>query len=147
MEYERFNQMVVEHRNSMILIGTFVLMFIVVGFYIVEFYVRRQLDCPYFKVGKFRFSPTLLMLIPLILTLIFFPIKVYQCNYDINNLAYETYIGDVEYSKSSVKLEDVDLTFFVGKGHQIIPLGSSYGMVVHSQKAHVVVYYKQLDPT
>ena len=147
MEYERFKQLVVEHRNSMILIGTLVLVFIMIGFFIVEFYVRRRLDCSYFIVGKFKFSPTLLMLVPLILVLIYFPTKVYQCNYDINNSVYETYIGDVEHSESSVKLEDVDLTIFVGKGHEIIPKGSSYGMVVYSQKAHVLVYYEELNPS
>lgn len=147
MEYEFYNQLVVEHRNSMILIGILVFVFVVIGFFVVEFYVRKKLDCPYFNIGKLKFSPTLLMLIPLIFVLIYFPTKVYQCNYDINNFAYETYVGDLEYSESSVKLRDINVTVFVGKGHEIIPKGSGYGMVVYSQEAHVVVYYEPLNRT
>ena len=72
MDYNRFNQIVVEHRNSMILIGIISLVFVLAALLVVEFYVRRNLDCPYFTIGKLRFSPTLLMLIPLIFILIFF---------------------------------------------------------------------------
>ena len=141
MDYNRFNQIVVEHRNSMILIGIISLVFVLVALLVVEFYVRRKLDCPYFTIGKLRFSPTLLMLIPLIFILIFFPVKIYQCNYDVTYASYETYTGTVEYSESSIKLIDEGITIFVGKGHEIIPQGNSHGTVVYSTKSKVVVFY------
>lgn len=146
MEYDRFNQLVAEHRNSMVFIGVSILVFVAIGFLVVEFYVRRELDCPFFNIGKLRFSPTLLMGIPLIFVLIYFPIKVHQCNYDINNLNYETYVGEVEYSESSVKLMDNGISIFVGKGHGIIPQGNGYGKLIYSQKSHVVVYYEPISP-
>ena len=146
MEYSRFNQLVVEHRNSMILIGAVVLACVVVGLLVVEFYVRRKLDCPYINIGKLKFSPTWLMLIPLLLTLIYFPMKVCQCNHDINNSAYETYVGNVEYSESSVKLVDESISFFVGKGHEIVPPGKGYGKVIYSRKSRVIVYYESHGP-
>ena len=145
MDYNRFNQIVIEHRNSMISIGIVSLVFVLAALLVVEFYVRRNLECPYFTIGKLRFSPTLLMLIPLIFILIFFPIQIYQCNYDVTYTSYETYNGPVEYSESSIKLIDDDVTIFVGKGHEIVPQGNSYGTVIYSTKSHVVVFYASDD--
>lgn len=145
MEYELFSKTVIQHRNSMILIGILVLVFVIVGTLIVEFYVRRELDCPYFKIKNIRFSPTLLMALPIIFTLIYFPIEIYKCNYDIQYSSYEEYIGEVEYSSSSVKLKNCNLSVFVGKGHEIIPLGKHYGKVIYSTKANVIVYYESLE--
>lgn len=146
MDYNHFNQIVIEHRNSMILIGIVSLVFVITALLVVEFYVRRELDCSYFSIGKIKFSPTLLMLIPLIFVFIFFPIQIYQCNYDVAHSSYETYTGSVKYSESSVKLIDEDISIFVGKGHEIVPEGESYGMVVYSTKSHVVVFYKSDCP-
>lgn len=145
MDYNSFNQLVLDHRNSMIFIGILVLVFVLIGMFIVEFYVRRKLDCPYFEIGILKISPTLVMLIPLIFVLIYFPNKIQQCNYDIHNSSYETYIGEVEYSESSIKLIDDDVTIFVGKGHEIVPQGNSYGTVIYSTKSHVVVFYASDD--
>lgn len=145
MDYNRFNQIVIEHRNSMILIGIVSLVFVLAALLVVEFYVRRNLDCPYFAIGKFRFSPTLLMVIPLIFILVFFSVQIYQCNYDVTHTSYETYNGSVEYSESSIKLIDEDITIFVGKGHEIVPQGNSYGTVIYSTKSHVVVFYSSDD--
>lgn len=146
MEYDHFNRIVSEHKNSMILIGILVLLFVIIGLLVIEFYVRRKLDCPYFTIGKIRFSPTLLMLIPLFFVIVYFPVKISQCNYDINNSAYESYTGIVEYSESSIKLTDEDITIFVGKGHEIVPQGINYGTVLYSQKARVVVFYQPDNP-
>ena len=126
----------------MMLIGIVSLVFVLIALLVVEFYVRRELDCPYFAIGKIKFSPTLLMLIPLIFVLVFFPIRIYQCNYDVAHTSYATYTGPIEYSESSVKLRDEDITIFVGKGHEIVPNGESYGTVVYSTKSHVIVFYK-----
>ena len=146
MEYQSFNQLVIEHRNSMILIGALVLIFVIIGVLVVELYVRRELDCRYFKIKSLKISPTMIMLIPLLFVVIYFPIKVYQCNYDVKNESYETYIGEIEYSESSVKLNNENRTFFVGKGHEIVPPGISYGMVVYSTKSHVIVFYESKAP-
>ena len=142
MDYSSFSQIVVNHRNSIILIGILVLLFIIVGLFVVELYVRRKLECPYFSLGKLKFSPTLLMLIPLIFAFVFFPVKIYQCNYDLKHNAYETYVGFVEYSESSVKLTDKNTSIFVGKGHEIVPDGKNYGKVVYSTKSHVIVFFE-----
>ena len=142
MDYNSFNQLVLDHRNSMIFIGILVLVFVLIGMFIVEFYVRRKLDCPYFEIGILKISPTLVMLIPLIFVLIYFPNKIQQCNYDIHNSSYETYIGEVEYSESSVKLIDDNISIFVGKGHEIVPSGKHYGKIIYSSKARVIVSYE-----
>ena len=142
MDYRQFNSIVIEHRDSIIIIGIIILICIIICTLFIEFYVRYKLDCPYFEIGKFKFSPTLLMLIPFILVITYFPIRVSLCNYDVNNLSYETYIGEVEYSESSIKLIDANISIFVGKGHEIVPQGNHYGMVIYSTKSHVVVLYE-----
>lgn len=146
MDYNHFNQIVIEHRNSMMVIGIASLVFVIAALLVVEFYVRRELDCLYFSIGKIKFSPTLLMLIPLIFVLVFFPTQIYQCNYDVAHSSYKTYTGPVEYSESSVKLTDEDISIFVGKGHEIVPEGESYGTVVYSTKSRVVVFYESDCP-
>lgn len=142
MDYESFNQIIVSHRNSIIFIGISVLIFVIIGIVAVEIYVRGNLNFQYIKFNKLKFSPTLLMLIPLILVIVYFPIKIYQCNYDIDNLSYESYVGEVEYSESSVKLVDDKLSVFVGKYHEIVPQGITYGLVIYSEKSHVIVFYE-----
>lgn len=141
MEYNRFNQLVVAHRNSMILIGVLVLLFIIIGSFVVKLFFGKELSC--LKIGKIKISPIFFMLIPLILAIVFFSVEVYKCNYDIDNLSYETYIGEVEYSESSVKLIDINVSIFVGKWHEICPRGNSYGMVIYSTKSHVIVFYQE----
>ena len=145
MNYELFNQTVIEHRNTLILIGVLVLLFVIIGTFVIEFYVRRSLDCQFFEIGKLKFSPTLLMVIPVIFILIFFPTKIYQCNKDIEEMAYVEYVGEVKYSESSVKLIGEDLSFLVGKGHEKVPQGTSDGKVVYSKRSKVIVFYEQLD--
>ena len=144
MDYKLFNQAVIEHRNNLILIGVLVLIFIIIGILVVEFYVRRILDCRFFKIGKHRFSPTVLMSIPVVFVLLYFPIEISKCNADIKEMAYVEYIGQVKYSESSVKLLDDGLSFFVGKGHEKIPKGINYGKVVYSKRSKVIVCYKSI---
>lgn len=145
MNYELFNQTVIEHRNTLILIGVLVLLFAIIGTLVIEFYVRRSLGCQFFEIGKLKFSPTLLMIIPIIFILIFFPIKIYQCNKDIEEMAYVEYVGQVKYSESSVKLIEEDLSFFVGKGQDKVPKGTSYGRVIYAKRSKVIVCYEQID--
>lgn len=145
MNYDLFNQTVVEHKNTLILIGILVLLFTIIGTLVIEFYVRRSLDCQFFEIGMLKFSPTLLMVIPIVFILIFFPTKIYQCCKDIEEMAYVEYVGQVKYSESSVKLTDADLSFFVGKGHEKVPRGTSDGKVIYSKRSKVIVYYEQLD--
>lgn len=145
MDYEFFNKTVIEHRNALILIGVLVLLFTIVGTLVIEFYVRKSLDCQFFEIGKFKFSPTLLMIIPIVFILIFFPTKIYQCNKDVEETAYVEYVGQVKYSESSVKLIGEDLSFFVGKGHEKVPKGTNDGKVIYSKRSKVIVYYEQLD--
>lgn len=70
MEYNRFNQLVVAHRNSMILIGVLVLLFIIIGSFVVKLFFGKELSC--LKIGKIKISPIFFMLIPLILAIVFF---------------------------------------------------------------------------
>ena len=74
MDYELFNKSVIEYRNTMFLIGVLVLFFVIIGVLVVELFVRGTLDCRFFEIGKIKFSPTLLMIIPVISVLIFFSI-------------------------------------------------------------------------
>ena len=145
MDYEIFNQTVIEHKNMLILIGILVLLFTIVGVLVIEFYVRRFLDCQFFEIGKLKFSPTLLMIIPVAFVLLFFPIKIFECNKDIKETAYVEYIGQIEYSESSVKLIDDALSIFVGKGYEKIPKGTSNGKVIYSKRAKVIVYYEPIE--
>ena len=145
MDYGLFNQTVIEHKNTLILIGVLVLLFTIIGTLVIEFYVRRSLNCQFFEIGKIKFSPTLLMIIPIVLILIFFPTKLYQCNKDVEETAYVEYVGQVKHSESSVRLIDDDLSFFVGKGHEKVPKGTNYGKVIYSKRSKVIVYYEQLD--
>ena len=147
MNYELFNQTVIEYRNTLILIGVLVLLFTIIGVLVIELYVRRSLECQFFEIGKLKFPPTLLMIIPIIFILIFFPTKIQQCNKDIEETAYVEYVGRVKYSESSVKLTDVDLSFFVGKGHEKVPQGTNDGKVIYSKRSKVIVYYEQLENT
>ena len=133
-----------EERDSIFLSGIIILICVIIGTLFVEFYVRSKLDCPYFTIGKFEFSPTLLMLIPFILTITVVSVKLHQCNYDVNNSSYETYIGDVEYSETNIRLIDADISIFVGKYSDIVPRGKSYGKVIYSTKSHVIVLYEQM---
>ena len=145
MDYELFNKIVAEHRNSLVLMGALTLTFILIGILIIEFYVQRSLGCKFFKIGKLKFSPTWLMIIPAMAVLIFYPIKIYECNADIKESAYTEYIGNVEYAAPSVKFLDKDLSIFVGKGHEIVPAGKNYGKVIYSKRSKVIVYYTSID--
>lgn len=145
MDFELFNKNVIEHRNSLILIGLLVLIFAIIGAIVVEVYVRKASDCEYFEIGKFKFSPTILMLALICAIITVFSIKIVQCNLDINGNLYEEYIGKVDYSSSTVKFCDTGFSVFVGKGHEIIPPGISYGKVVISKYANVIVQYKAID--
>ena len=145
MNYELFGRIVAEHRNSLVLMCILTLTFILIGILIIEFYVRRSLGCKFFKIGKLKFSPTWLMIIPVAAVLIFYPVKIYECNADIKESAYTEYMGNVEYSVSSVKLLDKDLSIFVGKAHEIVPAGLNYGKVIYSKRSKVIVYYTSVD--
>lgn len=145
MEYELFNQYIVAHRNSIIIIGVLILIFAIIGVLVVELYVRRELGCMFFKVKNCKISPTLLMIVPIIMIFIYFPLEIYKCNYDIQNCSYEEYIGEVEYSSSSVKFNNPKWSVFVGKGHEIVPAGKHYGKVVYSTKAKVIVSYEEIN--
>lgn len=142
MEYEKYNAIVLEHRNSLILIGVLVFTMCVVGMLVIEFYVRRELGCKYFYIKQWKFSPTFIMFIPLIVVIICFSIQIHKCNLDIRNELYDTYIGEVEYSSSSVKIKD-NFSVFVGKGFEIIPKGKHIGKCVYSHNAHVIVYWEE----
>lgn len=145
MKYEEFNRIVTEHRNSIIIIGIIVLVMCLVAIIIVEFYVRRHLDCKFFTIRSIKFSPTLLMIIPLIAIVIYFPIEINKCNVDLNQELYTEYVGQIEYSSSSVKFKDENFTVFVGKGFELIPRGENYGRCIYSSNSKVIVYWEKLS--
>ena len=145
MNYEHFNRIVIEHRNTLVLIGILVLLFALLGVLAVEFYVKKELNCKCFKLGKIRISPTSLMLIPILVILIIFPMKIIKCNLDIKETSYEEYVGKIEYSSSSVKFHNADFSVFVGKGHEVVPPGTHKGKVIISQRSKVIVYYESLE--
>lgn len=144
MEYEKYNEIVLEHRNSLALIGGLVLAFCIIGILVIEFYVRRNLGCRYFHFKQWKIAPTLFMLIPLIATILYFSTQIYKCNLDIKNHSYDVYKGEIEYSSSSVKLKD-KFSVFVGKGFELIPRGKHIGKCIYSHNAKVIVYWEELN--
>ena len=144
VEYEKYKALVLDHRNSLILIGVLVFAICIIGIFVVEFYVRRKLGCRYFHIRHRKISPTLIMLIPLTAIILVFSIQIHQCNLDIDNNLYKTYIGEVEYSSSSVKLKD-EFSVYVGKGFELIPKGKHRGKCIYSQNAKVIVYWEELS--
>ena len=144
MEYEKYNAIVLEHRNSLILIGVLVIAFCIIGALVIEFYVRRKLGCRYFNIKKWRFSPTAIMLLLLIAAILCFSIQIHKCDLDVSNESYDVYIGEVEYSSSSVKIKD-KFSVFVGKYFEIIPRGKHTGKCIYSHNAHVIVYWEELS--
>ena len=110
MDLDQFNQIVFEHRNSMIVIGCIILFVCIVAMLVIEFYVRGTLECKYFQLGIIKISPTLFMLIPMIVTLVYFSVVIVNCNKDISTSAYETYIGICTYESESVNLKEAELS-------------------------------------
>lgn len=143
MEYEKYKEIVLEHRNSLIFIGILILAMCVIGILVIEFYVRRKLGCRYFHMKQWKFSPTSIMIIPLLATILVFSVQIHKCNLDIDNNLYDTYIGEVEYSSSSVKLKD-EFSVYVGKGFELIPKGKHIGKCIYSHNAKVIVYWEEL---
>lgn len=142
MDYEKYNAIVAEHRDSLILIAIVILVFWLIGVLVIELYVRQKLGCRYFYIKRWKFSPTLVMLIPLIAVGVCLSIQIHQCNLDIRNESYDTYIGEVEHSASSVKIKD-HFSVFVGKGFEMIPAGKHEGTCIYSHHAHVIVYWEE----
>ena len=144
MNYDLFNQIVSNHKNSLLIMGIITLICAIVAVLIVEIYVRGSLGIRYFNLFKIKFSPTLLLLPVIALILIIYSIKIYQCNSDMINQSYEEYVGNIEYTASSVKFDN-GLNVFVGKGNDIVPYGRHYGRVILSSKAKVIVSFEPID--
>ncbi len=144
MEYDKFDKIVLEHRNSLVIIGMLILVMCIIGILVIEFYVRGKLGCRYFKIGRWKFSPTYIMLIPVLIAVLYFSIQIHQCNLDVNNHLYDTYVGEVEYSSSSVKIKD-KFSVFMGKGFELIPQGKHYGRCIYSHNAKVIVSWEDLS--
>lgn len=145
MNYALFDQIVFEHQKSLVIMFVVTLIFAVAGLLVVEFYVRGKLNCRFFEIGKFKFSPTWLMIIPIAAIFIVYPVQICRCDNDIKNNAYVEYVGKVEYSSSSVKFIDGGFYVFVGKGHKIVPDGLSYGKVIYAKQSKVIVYYEKMN--
>lgn len=145
MDYELFNQAVIEYKNSLISMGVVTLVVVLIGTLAIEFYVRGSLGCRFFEIGKLKISPTLLVLIPIALILIIYSIKIYECDVDVREQAYVEYIGQVKYSESSVKLIEDKISIYVGKWSEKVPEGTSYGKVIYSKRSKVIVFYKSLE--
>lgn len=144
MDSCQFNNIVLEHRNSMLVIGCVILVVGIVAVLVVELYVRGVLECKYLQFQRYKVSPTLLMLIPIAAVLIYFSIVVINCNADIANNSYVTYIGVCEYESESVELVGEKVTIYVGKGHEIVPRGTNYGKCIYSKHSKVIVYWEPL---
>lgn len=145
MDVDQYNNIVQVHRDSMIIIGCIILLLCVLAIIFVELYVRGTLECKFFQLGKIKVSPTLLLLIPTMLVLIYFSMVVVNCNKDISLNAYETYIGTCIYQSESVELVEQKIHIYVGKGHEIVPYGENYGKCIYSKYSKVIVYWEQLD--
>lgn len=145
MDLDQFNLIVLEHRNSMIVIGCIILFVCIATMFVIEFYVRGALECKYFQLGKIKISPTLFMLIPMIVALVYFSVVIVNCNKDISANAYETYIGICTYESESVNLKEAEIFIYVGKGHEIVPHGDNYGKCIYSKYSKVIVHWESLN--
>lgn len=145
MDLEQFNQIVLEYRNSMIVIGCIIFFVCIVAMFVIEFYVRGTLECKYFQLKKFKISPTSLMLIPMIVVLVYFSVVTTNCNRDIATNAYETYTGICTYKSECVYLTDAQISIYVGKGHEIVPPGDNYGKCIYAKHSKVIVHWESLN--
>jgi hypothetical protein len=127
------------------LIGGILLCLSLIAILVVELYVRGTLECKYFKVGRYKFSPTFLLVLPIVAILFYFPYTIVECNLDISNASYETYIGDCTYEGKTIKLEGQGLSIYVGKYNEIVPSGKNYGKCIYSRRSKVIVYWESLN--
>ena len=146
MNFENFNSIVIEHRNSMIIIGCIVFSLLLAGALFVEFYVRERLDFKYLPLGKFRISPTWFVIVLIAINIIYSLIAVKNCNEDIASGSYETYIGNCSYKERTVTLQELNLKVRVSGGHDIVPHGDSYGKCIYAKDSKVIVYWEELTP-
>lgn len=145
MDISQYNAIVLEYRNSMILIGCISLGICLIALLVVEIFVRGSLGCQYLNLGKIKISPTLLLLIPVLAIVVYFSLVVSWCNTDISTGSYVTYVGMCVYESETVILEDHDLRIYVGNGHEIIPDGQNYGKCVYSKYSKVIVFWEPID--
>lgn len=140
-----FNEIVLQSKNSVIAIGAVIIIVGIIAVLAVEIYVRQKLKCRYFHFGKIKLSPTLLMCIPLIISITTIGIQINKYNLDIANASYETYIGYCTYKSESVRLQEKKLSIYVGKGHMRVPHGTNYGKCIYSKRSKVIVYWEPLE--
>ena len=146
MNFENFHSIVIEHRNSMIIIGCIVFALLLAGALFVEFYVRERLDFKYLSLGKFRISPTWFVIVLIAINIIYSLIAVKNCNEDIASGSYETYIGNCSYKERTVTLQELNLKVRVSGGHDIVPHGDGYGKCIYAKHSKVIVYWEELTP-
>lgn len=146
MNFENFNSIVIEHRNSMIIMGCIVFALLLVGAFFVEFYVREKLNLKYFQLGKIRISPTWFVIILIVINIIYSLIVIKNCNEDITSGSYEIYIGNCSYKERTVTLQGLNLKIRVSGGHDIVPHGDSYGKCIYAKHSKVIVYWEELTP-
>ena len=140
MNFEDFNSVVLEHRNSIILIAC-----LIVGVGLLAMFFLAAYVGGYFKIGKIRFPSALLLLIPILFAIICSSIEVINCNKDIMHSAYEVYVGNCIYESETVTLEELDLKIHVGLHHTIVPYGDNYGKCIYSKYSKVIVYWESIE--
>ncbi len=145
MDIHQYNAIVLEYRNSMIVIGCISLIISLIALLVVEIYVRGKLGCRFLNLGKIKISPTLLLLIPILAMVLYYSLVISWCNTDISEGSYVTYVGVCIYESETVTLEDINLRIYVGNGHEIVPDGQHYGKCIYSKRPKVIVFWEQID--
>ncbi|MBE5922658.1 MAG: hypothetical protein E7269_07895 [Lachnospiraceae bacterium] len=145
MDIDTFNQIIIEHRDSILLIGIIILIMCLCGMVFVEVFLNKELGTSHFEFGKWKIRPSLIIVIVIIVDIVWTSLTIANCNADIREASYETYIGECEYNSSSVKLKECSLNIFVGKGHDIVPSGTNYGKCIYSKHARVIVYWEAIN--
>ena len=83
-------------------------------------------------------------MIPFLALLFYNSCVVVNCNRDIAQGTYETYIGICSYKSETVDLVDAGMKLYVGNGHEIVPSGISYGKCTYSKYSKVIVGWESI---
>lgn len=144
MDIDQYNKIVLEYRDSMVLIGCISLALCLATMLILTL-VCKRIGLTYIKIAKLKVSPSLLLLVPLFAMIIYFSSVVVQCNLDIFESSFVTYVGICKYESETVILEEENLRIYVGNGHELVPSGRNYGKCVYSKHAKVIVFWEAID--
>ena len=112
---------------------------------IIELYVRNELDLKFLHIGKFKFSPTWIVIAIALASIIYTTIVVKNCDLDVKTGSYETYEGEITYESRTITLHGINMKVRVSSGYDIVPYGESYGKCVFAPNSKIIVDYEEIN--